>query len=91
MLVPQKEPAEGGTEGTKSEVELGEFEHLIIEVAALYNEAKMTKVQLEATKDSDAKKVQDRHNNMQDEACKGSYDSLSIEERTVCLPLACRM
>ena len=78
----QQEPAAGGTEGTKDETALCEFETLIIEVAELYNEVKLEKEETETEKKGEAKKSDDRQKHMQDETVKGDYDCMSPDERT---------
>ncbi|KAL1523416.1 hypothetical protein AB1Y20_018356 [Prymnesium parvum] len=78
----QSEPAEGGTEGTKDERPLGEFETLLIEVAELYNEVKAEKEKAESEKDADIRKTDSRNEFMQDAACKGDFEAMSKEERT---------
>ncbi|KAL1499463.1 hypothetical protein AB1Y20_011667 [Prymnesium parvum] len=78
----QSEPAEAGTEGTKDERPLGEFETLLIEVAELYNEVKAEKEKAESAKDADIKKTDSRNEFMQDAACKGDFQAMSKEERT---------
>ena len=77
----QQEPAQGGTEGTKDERPLGELEQLIIEVAELYNEAKMAKEEAAAEKKGEAKKADSRGKDMQNEAVKGHFDDMSPGER----------
>lgn len=60
-------------------------------MAELYNEVKMEKDKMEASKDEDAAKAEARQEFMQDACCKGKYMSMSIQERTVChIPLVFR-
>mmetsp|Transcript_2695 Transcript_2695/g.5626 ORF Transcript_2695/g.5626 Transcript_2695/m.5626 type:complete len:390 (+) Transcript_2695:14-1183(+) len=77
----QSEPAAAGTEGTKDETALGEFEKLIIEVAEIYNDVKVEKVNLENEKSGEKEKQDSRQERMQDEACKGDFEEMSADER----------
>lgn len=83
LSLSQSEPAAAGTEGTKDETALGEFEKLIIEVAEIYNDVKVEKVNLENEKSGEKEKQDSRQERMQDEACKGDFEDMSADERAV--------
>lgn len=56
---------------------------IIIEVAEIYNDVKVEKVNLENEKSGEKEKQDSRQERMQDEACKGDFEDMSADERAV--------
>ncbi|KAL1529507.1 hypothetical protein AB1Y20_000453 [Prymnesium parvum] len=76
----QAEPAPAGTEGTKDERPLGEFETLIIEVSELFHEAKKLEKEKKDCVEADAAETARRDEDMQSESVKKKYGGMSEAE-----------
>ena len=83
----QAEPAAAGTTGTKDESELTELENAIVEVAALYKEAKELEKNKRDNKASQEATLAREGKHMQDKAVEKRYGNLTEDAlQKVCCP-----